>query len=505
MDEELLADEAPREEHDNLFAWTIFILLLIGFALACWLGTYYVFGHPEYPRSYRLLQKLKKIEAPKRFEVTAAPPGEFLGAHKLYDRYVPFTRLQLQNENGELLRTYINNYQETKRLVPYASGRFTILDARALKASDIITSGVVALAQAIDYPSVLIEYIYPAPERDVPQLLKMIEPGTALELKRTVDLSAVLHIERVEGRLQFTLIPLLYGTYALKQGEGSFSLEPPPDLNMPAGMPVVKGAELRGALRAYAGEGAPAPGLAAAGSAPGSPGAAELVHVDPNPPSGVNIAVPAAASTPSRIAAAATPQPPPEEVAAATPIPMPPQAVALNAAPTPEVQAPAVESATPGPVATPRAVSPDGVPLQPFLVAKSAPPVMNPDGANWRTYAPGQMPRGRLVDSSELPSIADRTVGGERLYLRGQFVVTASEENRAVLRMRGGLGTALTRLVKPGAGSPRIIVEFPNGDSPPAEGSSLTRDESRPFQITDVRRGADGEINVYAREVTALP
>lgn len=223
MDEELLAGDPPREEHDNLFAWTIFILLLIGFALTCWLGTFYIFGHPENPSSYKLLQKLKKIDAPKRFEVTEAPPGEFLGARKLYDKYITFTRLQLQNENAEILRTYINNYQETKRLVPYLVGRYTILSARALKPTDVVTSGVVALAQAVDYPSVLVEYIYPADEETVPQIERMIAPGTTVELKRTIDLSAIVHIERVEGRLQFTVIPLLYGTYALKQGQGTLA------------------------------------------------------------------------------------------------------------------------------------------------------------------------------------------------------------------------------------------------------------------------------------------
>ena len=35
----------PRKDH--LFLWTVFILLLIGFAMACWLGSFYIFGHPE--------------------------------------------------------------------------------------------------------------------------------------------------------------------------------------------------------------------------------------------------------------------------------------------------------------------------------------------------------------------------------------------------------------------------------------------------------------------------
>jgi hypothetical protein len=55
----------------NYFAWTVAILLLIGFALAAWLGSFYIFNQPERPDSYRILQRLHKIEAPKRFELTS--------------------------------------------------------------------------------------------------------------------------------------------------------------------------------------------------------------------------------------------------------------------------------------------------------------------------------------------------------------------------------------------------------------------------------------------------
>src|SRR5688500_4553244 len=143
-------DEAEPKGHDNLFIWTVFILLLIGLAFACWLGSFYVFGHPEQPRAYKLLKKLGKIEAPRRFEVTAAPPGEFLTAQRLFERYSKFSRLEMERENADLLRNYINNYRETKKLVPYVRGKFDILDSFALGNSEFFTTGVVALAQSND-------------------------------------------------------------------------------------------------------------------------------------------------------------------------------------------------------------------------------------------------------------------------------------------------------------------------------------------------------------------
>jgi len=71
----------------NYFAWTLAILLLTAFAFAAWLGSFYVFWQPERPDSYRILQNLHKIDPPKRFELTAAPPGAFLSAKQIYARY----------------------------------------------------------------------------------------------------------------------------------------------------------------------------------------------------------------------------------------------------------------------------------------------------------------------------------------------------------------------------------------------------------------------------------
>ena len=64
------------------------------------------------------------------------------------------------------------------------------------------------------------------------------------------DLAAVIHVERMfDGRLQFTVVPLLYGSYALKQGRGNFNLEPPAILNPAGGLPVVRGQSLQDSSR----------------------------------------------------------------------------------------------------------------------------------------------------------------------------------------------------------------------------------------------------------------
>jgi hypothetical protein len=108
------------------------------------------------------------------------------------------------------------------------------------------------------------------------------------------------------------------------------------------------------------------------------------------------------------------------------------------------------------------------------------------------------MPRGRLLEPTESHELVGRGVGGERHYLKGRFSVTAAGNGRAVMRPIGTIAGVPT-----GPNSKvRVIVEFPAGAIPPTEGSAITRDNLRPFQITSVKRGDDGQINIYAREVT---
>src|SRR6266404_1540399 len=185
----------------NYFAWTVVVLLLIGLALAAWLGSFYIFNQPERPDSYRILQKLHKIEPPKRFELTAAPAGEFLKGSQLYERYV----------------------------------------------------------------------------------------GMGVKLERTHDVSAVIHAERlVDGRILVTAVPLLYGSYTVTRGLGTFRLEPPPSLNLVGGWPLFKSqerasieqhlAEYRRKMAATQAGPIPIPGPGASPTPP--PAANELVRIE---------------------------------------------------------------------------------------------------------------------------------------------------------------------------------------------------------------------------------
>jgi len=119
-------------------------------------------------------------------------------------------------------------------------------------------------------------------------------------------------------------------------------------------------------------------------------------------------------------------------------------------------------------------------------------------GGTWKTFPPGRMPIGRLISTADLQDIAERGTAGERIYLKGQFLVNFADANRAVLRPRGRLAESMLHL---GDSSTRIIVEFPSGYAPPPQGSVVSRDEARPFEITEVRKQGDGQLNVFAREI----
>src|ERR1051326_7950275 len=491
-----------RRKKTNFFGWAVTILLLTGFAFAAWLGSFYIFWQPERPQSYKILKKLHKIEPAKRFELTAAPAGEFLTAKQLYDRYIALSPTELSTVNAELVRNYIRDYQQVRGLVPYVIGRFNIMQARELTPNDVFLSGMVALTNAVDHGELLMEHVYPADPQALPLMKQTLVTGLEIKLERTHDLSAVVHAERLsDGRILITALPLLYGSYTVTRGPGTFTLEPPLDLNLAAGWPLFKDSERKTAEAQYAAfreKTMPKTVENVAGIAPTPPppAANELIRVEQA----------AQVETPKVAVVTPPPAPPPSPTKPpkggkknqkATPSPSPspkatPMMVAQNtpaAKPTPTppliaVASPSVAPASPSPTAT----APENA------LASTA------GGGVWKTYPPGKMPVGRLITLGDLNDLADRGLGGERVYLKGQFVVNFTEPNRAVLRPKTSLTDTVLKLAG-GGQNVRIVVDFPAGYAPPSRNSTVTRDEARPYEITEVRKQSDGQLNVFVREI----
>jgi hypothetical protein len=471
----------PRNEESGLFGWTILILIFIGIAITCWIGSFYIFGHPEKPFSHEILSKLKKIDPPKRFELTEAPRGEFLRAQQILDRYGKMKPRQLERTNETLIRNYIRNYKPADGLVPYVLGTFNILDSFELTGNDYFPSGVAAVAVSKDAPRLLIEQIFSSGKRVVPTLHRTLLTGLDIDLKRENELAAIIHIEKLkDGRLKLTTVSIMYPSYESASADGTFTLDPPALLNVKAGLPVINAARQGEADAKYEHFRKKAR-LASKKQEPNvedpTVAQARLMRVEKPLPANTPEATPAptpvlmasAAPTPSDIA----PSPPP----APTPLPSP----ATEPSPSPSP----ASSPSPSP-----SVSPTASPTPEIRKAIAA-----AGSKNWQTYEPSRMPRGRLIATGDLSDIAKKGTGGERIYLQGSFNVTAAGGDRAVMRSpQRGFGSR--------ADNVRIIVQYPNGMTAPAEGSAVTRDARRPFQVMDVKESPGGQINVYVREVT---
>jgi hypothetical protein len=398
---------------------------------------------------------------------------------------------------------------------------------------------MVALTHAIDNGELLMEHLYPASPEALPLMKQTLSVGLEIKLERTHDISAVMHAERlIDGRIMVTVVPLLYGSYTVTRGLGSFRLEPPLSLNLAAGWPLFKSREVAGIEQRYAeyrqktaaAQGGPVPIPGVSPSA--TPRAEnELVRVEqarpvemssPPPVLGKNgklaktaplpkgkksgkkqkLESPLPASTPAQAVVAqkpSAPTPTPIAIASARTPPKGPNIPAVTPAPAantpvaaaqPVAQAPAVSTATPVPV----------------LPAQPAPPdtsnvalASNAGGGSWKTFPAGKMPLGRLIGTGDLRDVADHGLAGERVYLKGQFVVNFSDANKAVLRPRAKLTDKVLHFG--GGSSTRIIVEFPGGYTPPPQGAMVNRDELRPYEVTEVRKQEDGQLNVFVREI----
>ena len=515
---------APPPENGSLFAWTVFILLLCGVAVACWIGTFYVFSHPEQAFSYRILAKLHKLDPPKRFALTAAPAGEFIGPDRLLERYGAMTQTELTDQSDGLQRSFIRNYDHQTRKVPYLIGKFTVLDAYPLSGSKYFSSGMVVVAQSVDVPNIFIEHVFPADKAHLASMQRILATGLMIEFRRSYDLSAIVHIANLgEGRLLFTCVPLLYGPYGTTQNGTGFQLDPPKELNVQAGLPTVNLAQIVDGERKLA-EYRRASGTKVAATADAADkgsksltGAPELTLAGGTQASasGAGRAQPQASAAAQP---AALPSAPPAlvRVAKALPVTTPPSTAVIAPAPratlvkaasvalvtetegVPPGSLPPTSKAAPAAMPSPAvAAAAAAIPAAQPVLTTSPPPDTTARVGTWPTYRPGQMPRGRLLDVQQTSELAERGLGAEPMYLRGDFSVTAARENRAVLRPKQSLAERML-----GRGNARIIVEYPRGLSAPAEGETFQRDAERPFQVVDVRRGADGQVNIYVREVT---
>ncbi len=116
----------------------------------------------------------------------------------------------------------------------------------------------------------------------------------------------------------------------------------------------------------------------------------------------------------------------------------------------------------------------------------------------WEMFAPGSVPPGKVVTLAESAKV---DVGGTPHYLIGNFTVTASCADRAVLRQEGGAGPASLPDRREKVLPVGVVVEYPSDKTPPALKDLVVRTTTNPFLITRVEPMPDNQTTVYVREI----
>ena len=223
-----------KKESGGIFWWTILITLLMGAATFCWFFSIMVFAHPEKPFNYRLLSKFEKVEPLRPFPPYYAPTGRFLTAREVLTDFYAFTPEQLSVKNDLMKRAYIKNFREDDPV--YVKGEFLVSSARELTGNDVVTSGWVIRARAVDMEDVDIVLILPGVAGEAAPYAE----GDKIALNQKSAFTAMLHVQKLkQDRVCVTVVPITYQGIQASEGAG-IKMSPPDKLNMDAYWPITK-------------------------------------------------------------------------------------------------------------------------------------------------------------------------------------------------------------------------------------------------------------------------
>ncbi len=222
-----------RPRLGSLFWWTITIILLGICVILSWTLSIYIFSHPNEPVPYRILTKLNKLEAPKKFTPASPPSGKFHTLRDLLENdFAGLDEELMKFSNKILLRDYLENFKRTESVI-YISGSFTINNVRQLTSDDLFMNGTVISASLTDFPKAGIELVLPESEWANNEMA---------QARQTFDLSkpffaALIHVRQsVKDLMYFTVVPIVYGQKNI--GVTQVKLSPPKNLNIEGKWPL---------------------------------------------------------------------------------------------------------------------------------------------------------------------------------------------------------------------------------------------------------------------------
>jgi hypothetical protein len=242
----------PKEEpkvwkrKPHYYWWTLANTVAACLAILCWLMCLHVFGHPEIPRNYRILEKLGRTDPPVGFSLQEAPPGEAADPRALYRRYGELPTPALASLNSALMRNYLKSLDEPG-LIQYVEGEFVVTDVRALNDDDLFHPGFAVRGQAMIQPDefseaapwpVTIDYLFPTHDLAAREWFR---PGDQLAVSKVPNCAMVLRVVRNDQGdtpvVQLTVVPIAMGDYQVGE-ESEFTVSTPERLNPAASFPV---------------------------------------------------------------------------------------------------------------------------------------------------------------------------------------------------------------------------------------------------------------------------
>lgn len=240
--------EDPAPSRPAYFWWLLANGLAMCFAVVSWVICLHVFGHPENPRNYEIMRKLKRLPELKRYGMLEAPSAASLGPKELYRKFFSFEGAAQKRLNEALLRNYLVNF-ERPLLLNYVEGNYRVEAVRSLAEKDFFQPGFAVRARALVKPDeftdeapypVLIEYLYPTVNQEA---FSWFKPGDLLSVAKVPNCAVVLHVTKVteddEQVLCVTVVPIVYSDYQVGP-ERSFSIEPPDRFKPGAAFPLFR-------------------------------------------------------------------------------------------------------------------------------------------------------------------------------------------------------------------------------------------------------------------------
>jgi hypothetical protein len=242
----------PKEEPKvwkrkaHFYWWTLANAVAACLAILSWVLCLHVFGHPEIPRNYELLEKIGRVDPPVGFTLQEAPPGEAADPRALYRRYAELDPQSIISLNSALMRNYLKSLDQPG-LIQYVEGDFVVTDVRELTENDLFHPGFAVRGQAMIQPDefseaapwpVTIDYLFPT-QSSVAQA--WFRPGDQLAVSKVPNCAMVLRVARDDSGdtpvVQMTVVPIAMGDYQVGE-ENHFTVSTPETLNPAATFPV---------------------------------------------------------------------------------------------------------------------------------------------------------------------------------------------------------------------------------------------------------------------------